>query len=218
MTSHAQAPDPQPPASPRSRGRWTIIVGSVVMGLAAVTMIVSTVMFGSTSPGKFQRVSVSGRSGTITFSAVGDYVAYYESSSISKMADQPENVTAVSVPLIPVRLTNESTGQQLVVDRPYGNRPDGKPARLHYDYQGRAALAIWQFRIGQPGSYRVELGTTSHAADPGAVVAFGPSIAGLLTGGLVLLLGGFLFFVGLVILTIGLVVRRRARSRPLTGR
>jgi hypothetical protein len=201
-------------ASPRSApGRRTIISGIVVLAVGVAAMIAGIVAFGMpASVSQFQRVNVSDGHGTITFSRTGDYVAYYESSSITRLADQPESVTASRVPLVPVQLTSEATGQRLVLDTPYGNRSDHKPAKLHYDYQGRGALAMWQFHISHTGSYRAVLGTVTPAARD-AVVAFGPPVASLGSQGL-FLADGILILGGLVTLITGIVVRRRATRSP----
>jgi hypothetical protein len=187
-----------------------IIVGAVSMALAVVAMIVGAALGSPTAVGQFQRVRVSDRSGTISFNNTGDYVAYYESAATAQLGDQPEKVTANRVPRVPVQLTNQATGQRLVLNTPYGNRADGKPSKLHYDYGGRGALAMWQFHISQTGRYQVDLGTTSPAPDPDAVVAFGPSTA-LAAGGIAVILGALVFIAGLTTLIVGLVKRRRSK-------
>ena len=205
---------PDSPSPPPTRGHWAIIVGAVSMALAVVAMIVGAALGSPTVVSQFQRVSVSDGRGTITFDNAGDYVAYYESAATAELGDQPEKVTANRVPLIPVQLTNQATGQRLVLNTPYGNRADGKPKKLHYDFQGRGALAMWQFRISQTGRYQVDLGTASPAADPDAVVAFGPSTA-LAADGIIVISGTLVFIAGLATLIVGLVKRRR-RKRQVT--
>jgi hypothetical protein len=200
---------PNSPSPPPARGRWAIIVGAASMVLAVVAMIVGAALGSPTAVDQFQRVRVSDPSGTITFDNTGDYVAYYESTATAELGDQPEKVAANRVPRVPVQLTNQATGQRLVLNTPYGNRPDGKPKKLHYDYGGRGALAMWQFHISQTGRYRVELGT-SPAPDADAVVAFGPSTA-LAAGGIAVILGALMFIAGLTTLIVGLVKHGRSK-------
>ena len=216
QTHPAATRTPEPPAPPptRGRGRLAIIVGAVSMALAAAAIIVGAALGSPTAVGQFQRVRVSDQRGTISFTNTGDYVAYYESTATAQLGDQPEQITANRVPLVPVQLTNQltnqTTAQRLVLNTPYGNRADGKPQKLHYDYGGRGALAMWQFHISQTGRYQVELGTTSPAADPDAVVAFGPSTA-LAAGGIAVISGALVFIAGLTTLIVGLVKRRRSK-------
>lgn len=152
---HAAAPAPGPPSRRATRIRRTLLAGGIATGLGIIAMIIGIAAFGTpASPGSFQRVNVSDGNGTITFSHADDYVAYYESSSITKLADQPEAVTASRVPLIPVRLTSQATGHTLVPDIPYGHRADHKPAELHYDYVGRGAPGCGSSTSASPGSTR----------------------------------------------------------------
>jgi hypothetical protein len=205
-----------PPSHPM-RSRRALAVGAALTALGAVAAIVAALVSSPAGVSQFQRLTVSDRTGAITFTHTGDYVAYYESRAAARLGDQPEKVTASRVPLIPVTLTNQASGQRLELTTPYGNRPNGKPKKLHYDYGGRGALAIWQFRISQTGRYLVQLGTSNPAPEPGAVVAFGPSVAPGVWG-IMVLWAGFVFLAGLVTITVGLVRRHRAKRRPaLTG-
>lgn len=209
---------PAVPPSPPMRGRRALAVGAALTALGAVAAIAAALVNSPTGVSQFQRLAVSDRAGTITFTHTGDYLAYHESRAAARLGDQPEKVTASRVPLIPVTLTNQASGQQLELTTPYGNRPGGsKPKKLHYDYRGRGALAIWQFHISQTGRYQVQLSTSHPAPGPGAVVAFGPSVAPGARG-IMVLWAGFVFLAGLITITVGLVRRHRAKRRPaLTG-
>jgi hypothetical protein len=183
----------------------------MVVGL--VLVIVGAVLANTNAYSKvngFQRVAHSAGSGTVTFSKAGGYVAYYESATVTNSTNQ-------KVPEIPVALTNQATGQQLVLTTAYGNRSDGKIKFLHYDHGGHKGVAMWQFHIDQPGTYHVELGPNPAAASD-ATVAFGKSIAqGVVLAGTVVILGVLLLVGGLITLIVGLVKRRRHKQDLRTG-
>jgi len=183
----------------------------MVVGL--VLVIVGAVLANTNAYSKvngFQRVTLSDGTGTITFTKAGGYVAYYESASVTNSTNQ-------KVPEIPVQLTNQATGQQLVLTTPYGNRSDGKIKFLHYDHGGHRGVAMWQFHIDQPGTYRVQLGHNPAAASD-ATVAFGKSIAqGVVLAGSIVIIGVLLLIAGLITLIVGLVKRRRHKQELRTG-
>jgi hypothetical protein len=183
------------------------------MAAGLVLIVVGAVLANTNAYSKvndFQRVAVSAGTGTVTFDKSGGYVAYYESSSVTGSTNQ-------KVPEIPVQLTNQATGQQLVLSTPYGNRSDGKIKFLHYDHAGHRGVAMWQFHIDQPGTYRVELGRNPAAASD-ATVAFGKSIAqGVVVAGTVVIIGVLLLVGGLITLIVGLVKRRRSKQELRTG-
>jgi uncharacterized membrane protein len=197
----------------RLRGQRAIQVGSILMAVGLVLVIVGAVLANTNAYSKvngFQRVAVSAGSGTVTFDKAGGYVAYYESDSVTNSTNQ-------KVPEIPITLTNQSTGQQLVLTTPYGNRSDGKIKFLHYDHDGHKGVAMWQFHIDQPGTYRVELGQNPAAASD-ATVAFGKSIAqGVVLAGSVVIVGVLLLIGGLITLIVGLVKRRRHKQELRTA-
>jgi hypothetical protein len=183
------------------------------MAVGLVLIIVGAVLANANAYNKvndFQRVAVSAGSGTVKFDKAGGYVAYYEASSVTSSTSQ-------KVPEIPVQLTNQATGQQLVLSTPYGNRSDGKIKFLHYDHDGHRGVAMWQFHIDQPGTYRVELGRNPAAASD-ATVAFGKSIAqDVVVAGTVVIIGVLLLVGGLITLIVGLVKRRRHKQELRTG-
>jgi hypothetical protein len=195
------------------RGQRAIQVGGILMVAGLVLVIVGAVLANTNAYGKvndFQRVAVSDGSGTVTFNKAGGYVAYYESASVTNSTNQ-------KVPEIRVQLTNQATGQRLVLTTPYGNRADGKIKFLHYDHDGHRGVAMWQFHIDQPGTYRVELGTNPAAASD-ATVAFGKSIAqDVVVAGTVVIIGVLLLVAGLITLIVGLVKRRRHKQEIRTG-
>ena len=198
-------PAANPQDESRVRGRRPIQVGGILMIVGVVLVIIGGVIGNTGAYNKvngFQRVAVSDRTGTITFKNAGGYVAYYES-------DEVTDSTSQKIPEIPVRLTNQATHQQMVLQTPYGDRSDGKIKYLHYDHDGHKGLAMWQFHIDQPGTYGVELGNNTAAA-PDATVAFGKSIAkGVVLGGVFVIIGALLLLAGLIVLIVGLVKRRR---------
>ena len=183
----------------------------MVVGL--VLVIVGAVLANTNAYSKvngFQRVTLSDGTGTVTFTKAGGYVAYYESASVTNSTNQ-------KVPEIPVQLTNQATGQQLVLTTPYGNRSDGKIKFLHYDHGGHRGVAMWQFHIDQPGTYRVQLGHNPAAASD-ATVAFGKSIAqGVVLAGSIVIIGVLLLIAGVITLIVGLVKRRRHKQELRTG-
>jgi uncharacterized membrane protein len=198
----------------RPLGRRSIQVGTILMMVGLVLVIVAAVLPDTNASGKvngFQRIAVSERSGTVTFDNAGGYLAYYESKAVS-------NSTSQKLPQIPVTLTNQATGQQLVLTIPYGNRSDGKINFLHYDRAGHKGLAMWQFQIDQPGTYGVVLGRNPAAARD-ATVAFGKSIAKGVAwrGWTVAIVGVLLLIGGLITLIVGLVNRRRHKQELRTG-
>lgn len=197
----------------RLRGQRPIQVGSILMAVGLVLIVVGAVLANTNAYSKvngFQRVAVSDRTGTVTFDKAGGYVAYYESSTVTGSTNQ-------KVPEIPVQLTNQATGQQLVLTTPYGNRSDNKIKFLHYDHNGHKGLAMWQFHIDQPGTYHVELGVNPAAASD-ATIAFGKSIAqGVVLAGSVVIVGVLLLVAGLITLIVGLVKRRRHKRDLRTG-
>jgi hypothetical protein len=182
----------------------------MVAGL--VLVIVGAVLANTNAYSKvngFQRVAVSAGSGTVTFNKAGGYVAYYESASVtSGMKALPE---------IGGALTNEATGATVPLNVKYGNRSDQKFKRLYYDYHGHKGLAMWQFHIDQPGTYRVAL-IPNPAAARDATVAFGKSIArGVVLASTVVTIGVLLLVGGLITLIVGLVKRRRHKQDLRTG-
>jgi uncharacterized membrane protein len=195
------------------RGRRPIQVGGILMAVGLVLIIVGAILANTNAYSKvngFQRVPVSAGSGTVTFDKAGGYVAYYESSSVTSSTNQ-------KVPEIPVQLTNQATGQQLVLTTPYGNRSDGKIKFLHYDHGGHRGVAMWQFHIDQPGTYHVVLGQNPAAASD-ATVAFGKSIAqGVVLAGAIVIVGVLLLIGGLITLIVGLVKRRRHKQELRTA-
>jgi len=197
----------------RLRGHRAIQVGGILMVAGLVLVIVGAVLANTNAYGKvndFQRVAVSDGTGTVTFNKAGGYVAYYESASVTNSTNQ-------KVPEIPVTLTNQATGQELVLNTPYGNRSDGKIKFLHYDHNGHKGVAMWQFHIDQPGTYRVQLGPNPAAASD-ATVAFGKSIAqDVVVAGTVVIIGVLLLVAGLITLIVGLVKRRRHKQELRTG-
>jgi uncharacterized membrane protein YidH (DUF202 family) len=204
-------PPTPPDGVPKLRGRTAVRVGAILTGLAVVLIIVGAVVAATHSLSKvdnFQRIKVSDGLGTLRFGHTGGYVAYYESDTITNSTRQ--------VPLIPVRLTDPSGTSKLLRTK-YGNRADGKIKLLHYDYHGHQGLAMWQFHIGTPGTYRVELGGNNRAA-PDAVVAFGESIAaGVAVAGALVGLGVLLLIAGIITLIVGLVRRSRHKSQLATA-
>lgn len=202
-----------PPNVVRLRGGRPIQVGSILMAIGLVLVVIGAALANNNAYSKvngFQRVAVSDGTGTVTFDKAGGYVAYYESSAVT-------NSTSQKVPEIPVRLTNQATGQQQVLTTPYGNRSDGKIKFLHYDHGGHKGLAMWQFHIDQPGTYKVELQHNPLAASD-ATVAFGKSIAqGVVLGGVFVVVGVLLLIAGLITLIVGLVKRRRHRNEVRTS-
>ena len=204
-------PPTPPEAKPKLRGRTAVRVGAILTGLGVVLVIVGAVIVATHSLNKvdnFQRIKVSEGSGTLQFDHSGGYVAYYESDTVTSNTRE--------VPLIPVRLTDPS-GTSTVLNTKYGDRADGKIKLLHYDYHGHKGLAMWQFHIDTPGTYRVELGSNTQAA-PDAVVAFGESIAtGVALGSGLIGVGVILLIAGLVTLIVGLVRRSRHKSQLATA-
>jgi hypothetical protein len=203
---------PMPSAGqPKPRGRTAILVGAILSGVAVVLIIAGAVVAATHSLSKvdnFQRVKVSDSSGTVHFDHTGGYVAYYESDTVTNSTRE--------VPLIPVRLTDPS-GTSTILNTKYGNRADGKIKLLHYNYHGHQGLAMWQFHIDTPGTYRVDLGGNTLAA-PDAVVAFGESIAaGVAVAGALLGLGVLLLIAGIITLIVGLVRRPRRKSYLATA-
>jgi hypothetical protein len=204
-------PPTPPEAKPKLRGRTAVRVGAILTGAAIVLIIVGAVVAATHSLSKvdnFQRVTVSDGSGTLHFDHTGGYVAYYESDAVTNSTRE--------VPLIPVRLTDPS-GTSKVLTTKYGDRSDGKIKLLHYDYHGHQGLAMWQFHIDTPGTYKVELGGNTRAA-PDAVVAFGESIAaGVAVAGGLIGLGVILLIAGIITLIVGLVRRSRHKSELATA-
>src|SRR5213080_909073 len=88
-----------------SRGRPTVLLGGVVLLVAGLVLTVLGISLTSgSSSGKvkhFQRVAIRARTGVVTFSRAGGYVAYYESTTV-------RDSTSQSVLLIPVTLTDEA--------------------------------------------------------------------------------------------------------------
>ncbi len=201
-----------PQAPPRLRGRRPIQVGIalVVAGLALAVVggVFSSANADRKVPG-FQRVALADRTGTVTFRSAGGYLAYYESSTVSAHTK--------SVPVIAVTLTNEATGQQMTLDRLYGQRADGTFKALRYDYKGHKGLATWQFHIDQAGAWKVELGPNPGAAAD-AQVAFGKSIAqGVVVGAILILVGVLAVLGGLITLIVGVAKRRRHKRELRTA-
>ncbi len=183
---------------PRRRGKRLITVGSVLLAIGIIVGIIGGVVGFNNSLAKvnsFQRVPVGATGQTVTFAHTGDYVAYFESGSVSRNQSR--------LLLVPMELVSPSG--QTVSKQPYGGGSNDKIKRLYYDYRGHKGLAMYQFHIGETGAYRV-----SSAAPPGtpsdAVIAFGPSIStGLVAGGVLIVVGILVFVAGLVLLIIGLV-------------
>ncbi len=201
-----------PQAPPHLRGRRPIQVGIALLvaglALAIIGGVVGSANADRKVPG-FQRVALADRTGTVTFKSAGGYLAYYESSSVSAHTK--------SVPVIAVTLTNQATGQQMTLDRLYGQRADGTFKALRYDYKGHKGLATWQFHIDQAGAWKVELAPTPGAAAD-AQVAFGKSIAqGVVVGAILILVGVLAVLGGLITLIVGLVKRRRHKRELRTS-
>ena len=206
------APYGPPQAPPHLRGRRPIQVGIALLVAGLALAIVGGVFSSANADRKvpgFQRVALADRTGTVTFKSAGGYLAYYESSTITSHT----NV----LPTIPVTLTNQATGQQMVLDTLYGQRGDGTFKALQYDYKGHKGMAMWQFHVDQAGTWKVELSPTPGAAAD-AQVAFGKSIAqGVVVGAILIIVGVLAMLGGLITLIVGLVKRRRHKRELRTG-
>jgi UPF0716 family protein affecting phage T7 exclusion len=197
----------------RLRGRRPIQVGGILLIVGVVLLIVGAFISDRTAQGKvngFQRVAVKDSTGTINLKGSGGYIAYYESDSL--------NSNTRKIPLVGVTLTNAATGQQTTLDTTYGNKSENKIKYLYYDHDGHKGLALWQFHIDQPGTYRVELQATSGTASD-AAMAFGRSIAtSQAVGAVIVVAGVLLLLAGLILLIVGLVKRRRHKRQLREGR
>lgn len=196
-----------PPVQPaRRRGRRARLIGAVVLAIGVAllaTGIVLLVAKGLSKVGSFQRVAVKDATGTVTFKHAGGYIAYYESDSITDSTEE--------FPLIPVRLTNEATQQSETLSTLYGNQSNGKVKKLTYKSGGHNGVAMYQFHIDQPGTYKVELGDSSAAPDD--EVAFGTSIAKTVVAGVLLVVFGvFMLLGGVVTLIVGVVLGSANRT------
>jgi hypothetical protein len=187
------------------RGQRAIRVGAILIAVGVILAIVGGILANTNAYSRvngFQRLAVKDGTGTVTFTNAGGYVAYYESGSVTDSTSQ-------KIPEIPVRLTNEATGQTLTLSTPYGDRADGKIKYLHYDHGGHKGLAMWQFHIDQAGTYKVEVAGNAFAAGD-AVVAFGKSIArGVVVGGVMVIFGIVVLLAGVITLIVGFVRQRR---------
>ncbi len=213
----AAAPLPAAPPTgksgkPRLRGR-TLLRLALIFGLVGLGLtIAGGVIVAQKSLSKvphFQRVSVSAGSGTVNLSS-GKYVAYYESSAVTRNVKQ--------VPVVPVRLTSPS-GARMVLDTLYGGKKvadaTGKNdiKQLDYHYDGYDGVAMYQFTITESGRYQVELAQPSDVPDD-AKIAFGPSIAaGTAIGAALVVPGILLLLTALILLIVGLVRRRRHKRQ-----
>jgi hypothetical protein len=194
------------------RGRRPIQVGIALL-VAGLALAIGGGVFGSANAESkvsgFQRVALTDRTGSVTFTKAGGYVAYYESSTVT--------VHTNTLPVIPVTLTNQATGERMTLDTLYGQQGDGRFKALHYDYKGHEGLAMWQFHIDQTGTWKVDLSPTPGAAAD-TQVAFGKSIAqGVIVGGILVVVGVLIMLGGLITLIVGLVKRRRHQREIRTG-
>ncbi len=206
-------PVAQPGGKQRLRGRTllrlALIFGLVGLGLTIAGGVVVAQKSLSKVP-HFQRVSVSAGSGTVNFSA-GNYVAYYESSKVTRNVKQ--------VPVVPVRLTSPS-GERTVLDTLYGGKKvadaTGKNdiKQLDYHTDGYNGVAMYQFKITEAGRYQVETAQPSDVPDD-AKIAFGPSIAAGTAIGAALVVPGILLMLTAIVLLIVGLVRRRRHKREL---
>jgi len=171
-----------------------IVVGGIIGSTAAVSKVPN-----------FSRVSVAAGSGTAQFDKAGGYLAYYESSNISN--------STRTLPLVQVTLTNPSTGAQMTLTTPYGQRSDGKFKQLYYSKDGHNGLAMWQFHIDTPGAWQVQL-NAGPGVDSDAVMAFGPSIAsGIAIAGVTVIVGVLALIAGIVLLIVGWVKHSRHKGQ-----
>lgn len=213
QSPYPSAPPPGPAGPPgRLRGRTPLRLALIfsVIGLALV--VIGAVVFASKSLSKvdgFARVPVAG-GGTAQLKS-GNQLVYYEASNVSS------SISEVPVPAI--RLTAPD-GTQTVLDTLYGgaSRASGKiKNRLTYDNDGHKGVAIYQLKIAQAGSYKVEV-QPSGLERSGAQLAFGESIAGgtALSAGLIVP-GVLLIVAAIVLLIVGLVKRSRHKKEIASG-
>ena len=175
--------------------RWYWAGGA--MALASVLVAVAIVAVGfvrmSEQVDDLQRVAVPGER-QVTFPEPGGYTVYYEAAAVSDGAEIP----SLTVALTP------SSGGEAVPFADYGGS-------FTYSMPGHEGVALWTFRIDEPGTYRL------NAHDEGAArgeVAVGRSVAGSLP--LSLLAAGAVGTIGVgggVAVIVATAVRRgRARS------
>lgn len=212
--SYPPPPPPNVPAhggagKPALRGRTPLRLGIIFLVLGVAGIIVGGLVAyqgGLSKVDGFSRVPVSTTTGEINTGSAkfgtGGYLAYYESRS----------ATTRSIPGIRVRITSPS-GTQTVLQTPYGGTSGGRRVKpLSYDFNGHHGVALWQFTIREPGTYKLEVQGSSRA-DPDAQIAFGRSIGkSTAAGGLLVALGALLLIAGIVLLVIGLVKRSRSKK------
>jgi hypothetical protein len=198
------------PAPTRLRGRIPRRLGWVFLVVGIVLVIVGAIVLATKSLGKvddFQRVKVADGTGTINLEA-GNYLAYYEAPGVDSDID--------TVPAVGVAIQSPS-GVTMVLRTPYGNRSDGKVKILTYEHDGHHGVALWQFKVTESGTYKVQVEPTpGTAAD--ADIAFGKSIAAGTVAAVLLIGGGILLGVAaIVLLIVGYVKRDRHKKQLFAG-
>lgn len=211
------APPPYPQQQPsgplgkqRLRGRTPLRLSIIFFVVAVLLFVVGGIVLANKSFSKvngFERVKLAS-SGSVQLNRTGNYVAYYE-------ADNVDSGTR-SVPRIPIAIQSPS-GKIQQLNTPYGNRSDGKVKIITYQYNGHNGIALYQFKISEKGTYKVQVGSNTAAAS-GADMAFGESIAGGTAAGALLVVGGGLFLItAIVLLIVGLVKRSRHKKELQYG-
>lgn len=212
-------PPAYPPAPPsglgesptRLRGRTPRRLGWIFLVLGIALIIGGVFIIAKQSVDKvnnFERVKVSAGAGTINFAKTGNYVAYYEASNVDS------NIS--SVPAVRVAIQSPSGKARELTDL-YGGRSDGKVKIITYNYNGHNGVALYQFKITEKGTYKVQLQGSTNVA-PDAQIAFGTSIAGGLALGAGLLIPGILLLIAAIILLIVGYVKRSRHKKELAAR
>jgi hypothetical protein len=183
-------------------------------GLAVVVFIAGWVLFGwflfrnlSGISGKLQQVVVPGKV-ELALSKPGEYTIYHEYQSVvgSKIYSAEKNLPGLDCALV-----SKTTGSKVALS----------PASVSSSYAvgSRSGVAVFDFRIDQPGVYELSAGYPEGQEGPEVVLAVGQGFAiGIVTtvfGGLAIVFGSMAAATAIALVTL---IKRDKAKKQLKGR
>lgn len=194
MTFHAPVRDTRAP------GRaWYVLAGLIVLlGAVAAGVFLFTRL--NQMADNLTQVVVPGEA-TLTLTRPGSYMIFHERESVvDGRVYSSSNLSGLRVTL------RNAAGDRIPLS--------GPTASSRYNFGSRSGVGIFEFRIRQPGTYRLSASYDGGRTEPRTVLAVG---TGFVMGLLVTIFGGLAFAFGGIILAVivALVVfvRRRKAGR-----
>ena len=186
------------PAPKVTPGRWVYALSG---GLLVVAIVVaSLIVMGLVRGAEDIQQTVAPGGATMEFDEAGTYGVFYERDTVFR--DQRFSGPD-ALPALDVVLTNQDTGEQVTVRRPFGES-------FTYDFGDRSGELVGKFEIERPGPFAV----SATGQGPEVIIAVGRySFRGLFAsiGGIIVC--AFMALVGAVLLIVFFFVRRSNRKR-----